>query len=79
MTKLNARPLLQSVAVKVLILNITAVINRVRSFCTDTEINGTPDARLTTENKETLSMSSNLKDFSGILMFRPVDLRRRAA
>lgn len=78
MTKLNACSVLQSVVAKVLILNITVVINRVRSFCTDTEINGTPDARLTTENKEKISMSSGLKDFSSILMFRPVDLRKRA-
>jgi hypothetical protein len=76
MTKLNACPLLPSVVAKVLMLNITAVVNRVRSFCTDTVINGTPDASLKTENKETLSMSSGLKDFSGILMFRPVDLQR---
>lgn len=73
-----ACPLLPSVVAKVLILNITVVINRVRFFCTYPEINGTPDARLTTEFKETLSMSSGLKDFLGVSMFRPVDFRRTA-
>jgi hypothetical protein len=73
-----ACPLLPSVVAKVLILNMSVVINRVRSFCTYPEINGTPDSRLATENKETLSMSSGLKDFLGVSMFRPVDLRRRA-